>query len=483
MSGSVTVGVSDLQAAVRFYDPVLATIGFAREWSNETGASYSRIGTSDTVVLAGNAAAVYRGTDAAPLRVGALNRSAVEAFHLAGRAHGAPGSTAASLISLAGTSAAVVVDPDGNALEAVYATDVTVAATASSGPSMSGASTMAAVPATAAGQRVAAARPAGEAPLLDIQGLKTHFKTDDGFVKSVDGVDIAIHRGETVGIVGESGCGKTVTAMSVLKLIPMPPGQIVAGKILWQGRDLVPLSVKEMDEIRAKEIAIVFQEPMTSLNPVYTVGDQIGEVLLRHEGMNKKQALERTTELLSLVQIPNPSRRVHDYPHQFSGGMRQRVMIAMALACTPKLLIADEPTTALDVTIQAQILELMQSLKDQFGMSIMLITHAMGVVAEVTQRVVVMYAGRVVEEATVEELFANPRHPYTQGLIRSIPRLDLAASKKQRLEAIGGTVPSLLHPPAGCRFAARCKFAQAECTQAQPPLKVVSPGHKVACIL
>jgi peptide/nickel transport system ATP-binding protein len=268
----------------------------------------------------------------------------------------------------------------------------------------------------------------------------------------------------------------------VLKLIPMPPGQIVAGKILWQGRDLVPLSMKEMDEIRAKEIAIVFQEPMTSLNPVYTVGDQIMEVLRRHEGMNAKQALDRTVELLSLVQIPNPIRRVHDYPHQFSGGMRQRVMIAMALACNPKLLIADEPTTALDVTIQAQILELMQELKDRLGMSIMLITHAMGVVAEVTQRVVVMYAGRVVEEATVEELFANPRHPYTQGLIRSIPRIDHGA-KKQRLEAIAGTVPNLLHPPIGCRFAARCKFAKAECREAQPPLKQVTPSHKVACIL
>ncbi len=227
------------------------------------------------------------------------------------------------------------------------------------------------------------APPAGE-PLLDIQGLKTHFKTDDGMVQSVDGVDITVHRGETVGIVGESGCGKTVTAMSVLKLIPMPPGQIVAGRILWQGRDLVPLQPRELDDIRSKEIAIVFQEPMTSLNPVYSIGDQIMEVLRRHEGMNHKQALERTVDLLNLVQISNPSRRVHDYPHQFSGGMRQRVMIAMALACNPKLLIADEPTTALDVTIQAQILELMHDLKERFGMAILLITHAMGVVAEVT---------------------------------------------------------------------------------------------------
>jgi peptide/nickel transport system ATP-binding protein len=320
-------------------------------------------------------------------------------------------------------------------------------------------------------------------PLLDIKGLKTHFKTDDGMVRSVDGVDIRIHRGETVGIVGESGCGKTVTAMSILKLIAMPPGQIVAGQILYQGRDLVPLTTRQLDEIRSKEIAIVFQEPMTSLNPVYTVGEQIAETLRRHEGMNKQQARERTLELLSLVQIPNPLRRIDDYPHQFSGGMRQRVMIAMALACNPKLLIADEPTTALDVTIQAQILDLMQDLKDRLGMAIMLITHAMGVVAEVTQRVVVMYAGRVVEEATVERLFANPRHPYTQGLIRSIPRIDLAATQKVRLEAIRGTVPSLLNPPQGCRFAARCNFARAECLVAQPELREIEPDHKVACIL
>ena len=320
-------------------------------------------------------------------------------------------------------------------------------------------------------------------PLLDIQGLKTHFATDDGMVQAVDGVDITVGRGETVGIVGESGCGKTVTAMSVLKLIAMPPGKIVAGKILWQGRDLVPLTSKELDEIRAKEIAIVFQEPMTSLNPVYTVGEQIAEVIRRHEGLGRKAALERTVDMLQLVQIPNPGGRVHDYPHQFSGGMRQRVMIAMALSCRPKLLIADEPTTALDVTIQAQILDLLQDMKSRLGMAIMLITHAMGVVAETTQRVVVMYAGKVIEEASVERLFANPRHPYTQGLIRSIPRIDRSGQAKSRLEAIGGVVPSLLNPPPGCRFAARCKFAKDECRSAVPPLREVEPGHKVACIL
>jgi peptide/nickel transport system ATP-binding protein len=320
-------------------------------------------------------------------------------------------------------------------------------------------------------------------PLLDIRGLKTHFSTDDGIVQAVDGVDIRIGRGETVGVVGESGCGKTVTAMSVLKLIAMPPGRIVAGEILWQGRDLVPLSSRQLDEVRAKEIAIVFQEPMTSLNPVYTIGEQIAEVIRRHEGLGRKAAVERTIEMLRLVQIPNPQRRVEDYPHQFSGGMRQRVMIAMALSCNPKLLIADEPTTALDVTIQAQILELLAEMKSRLGMAIMLITHAMGVVAETTQRVVVMYAGKVIEEATVERLFANPRHPYTQGLIRSIPRVDRAGKEKRRLEAIAGVVPSLLNPPPGCRFAARCKFAMPKCREAVPPLKEVEPGHKVACVL
>jgi peptide/nickel transport system ATP-binding protein len=237
-----------------------------------------------------------------------------------------------------------------------------------------------------------------------------------------------------------------------------------------------------MNRIRAREIAIVFQEPMTSLNPVYTIGDQIGEVIALHEGLSRRAVLERTIDMLALVQIPNPARRVHDYPHQFSGGMRQRVMIAMALSCRPKLLIADEPTTALDVTIQAQILDLLQDMKSRFGMSIMLITHAMGVVAETAQRVVVMYAGRVVEEASVEQLFAQPLHPYTQGLIRSIPRIDTSVGKKQRLEAIAGMVPSLIDPPPGCRFAPRCKFARPACIEAVPELRTVEPGHKVACI-
>jgi peptide/nickel transport system ATP-binding protein len=323
----------------------------------------------------------------------------------------------------------------------------------------------------------------GGGALLDIRGLKTHFATDEGMVQAVDGVDLAIGRGETVGIVGESGCGKTVTALSVLKLIAMPPGRIVAGQILWQGADLVPLGARQLDAVRAKEIAIVFQEPMTSLNPVYTVGEQIAEVLRRHEGLSRRAARDRTVEMLATVQIPNARRRAGDYPHQFSGGMRQRVMIAMALACGPKLLIADEPTTALDVTIQAQILDLLQELKGRLGMAIMLITHAMGVVAETTQRVVVMYAGRVVEEAPVGELFANPRHPYTRGLINSIPRIDHAAAGRGRLEAIGGVVPSLLRPAPGCRFAPRCRFASDVCRQALPELREVGPGHKVACVL
>jgi peptide/nickel transport system ATP-binding protein len=320
-------------------------------------------------------------------------------------------------------------------------------------------------------------------PLLEIKGLETHFSTDDGMVRAVDGVSLSISRGETLCVVGESGCGKTVTALSVLKLIAMPPGRFVNGQILWQGRDLIPLPIPEMDKIRSKEIAIIFQEPMTSLNPVYTVGEQIAEVVRRHEGVGRKAAIDRTIEMLRLVRIPNPERRVNDYPHQFSGGMRQRVMIAMALSCNPKLLIADEPTTALDVTIQAQILELLQEMKSQFGMAIMLITHAMGVVAETAQRVIVMYAGKVVEEASVEQLFANPSHPYTQGLIRSIPRIDTAAIHKVRLEAIAGTVPSLLRPPPGCRFAARCRFATDDCLKEVPPLREVEPGHKVACIL
>jgi peptide/nickel transport system ATP-binding protein len=318
--------------------------------------------------------------------------------------------------------------------------------------------------------------------LLDIRGLKTHFQTDGGWLHAVDGVDLQIDAGETVCVVGESGCGKSVTAKTVLRLIDMPPGKVVAGQVLWQGQDLLQLSDEAMRQVRAKQIAMIFQEPMTSLNPVYSVGAQVAESLRLHEGLSRKAAMDRAIEMLALVKIPTPERRAHDYPHQFSGGMRQRVMIALALACRPQLLIADEPTTALDVTIQAQILDLIQELKSEFGMAVMLITHAMGVVAETAQRVVVMYAGKVVEQATVEALFAHPRHPYTQGLIRSIPRIDRAAAQHTRLEAIGGSVPNLVAPPEGCRFAPRCRHATPACTAATPPLREIAPGHQVACI-
>ncbi|USQ74351.1 ABC transporter ATP-binding protein [Roseomonas sp. TAS13] len=318
--------------------------------------------------------------------------------------------------------------------------------------------------------------------LLDVRDLRTWFRTDGGMVRAVDGVSLSVAAGETLAVVGESGCGKSVTARSILKLIDMPPGRFQSGQILWRGRDLIPMRTAEMDTVRAQEIGMVFQEPMTSLNPVQPVGTQIGEVLRVHRRLSRKDALDGAVEMLRLVQIPNAERRVHDYPHQFSGGMRQRVMIAMALTCRPRLLIADEPTTALDVTIQAQILDLLSEMKERFGMAIMLITHAMGVVAENAQRVVVMYAGQVVEEAPVEELFDDPRHPYTQGLIRSIPRVDVQAGTRIRLPQIKGTVPSLLDPPPGCRFADRCPLVVAACRLEQPPMVPIGPGHAAACI-
>ena len=319
--------------------------------------------------------------------------------------------------------------------------------------------------------------------MLEIKDLKVHFDTEDGVLHAVDGVSFGIDAGETLGVVGESGCGKSVTAKTITRLLDMPPGRIVGGEIRWKGNDLVKASDEAIRALRAREIAMIFQEPMTSLNPVYTVGEQIAEVVRLHDKSGRRAAMERATEMLRLVNIPNPAKRINDYPHQFSGGMRQRVMIAMALSCNPKLLIADEPTTALDVTIQAQILDLMNELKEKLGMSIMLITHAMGVVAETAQRVVVMYAGKVIEEANVVDLFRTPLHPYTQGLIRSIPRMDLAATHKQRLEAIGGSVPKLINPAPGCRFASRCAYVRAECKAATPPLVEVSTGHKVACVL
>ncbi len=320
--------------------------------------------------------------------------------------------------------------------------------------------------------------------LLEVKNLKTYFFTDDGVVRAVDGVDLHIDKAETLGVVGESGCGKTVTALSIMRLIPQPPGRIVEGEIRYNGQGLLDLPPAQMRKIRGKEISMIFQEPMTSLNPVFTVGEQIAEALRLHEKLGRREAMEKTVEMLRLVHISNPERRVKEYPHQLSGGMRQRVMIAMALSCNPKLLIADEPTTALDVTIQAQILELLNELKARFRMAVMLITHDMGVIAETAQRVVVMYAAKVVEEAQVTELFKEPLHPYTQGLLRSIPRIDLAATQKRRLETIPGVVPTIKGDvPPGCRFAPRCPHAMAVCTEKDPILKEVKPGHKVSCWL
>ncbi len=320
--------------------------------------------------------------------------------------------------------------------------------------------------------------------LLEVKNLTTHFVTDEGVVRAVDGIDFHIDTGETLGVVGESGCGKSVTALSIMRLIPQPPGRIVRGQIHYQGRNLLDLTPSQMRKIRGKEISMIFQEPMTSLNPVFTVGEQIAEALRLHEGLGRRDAMDKAVEMLRLVHIPNAERRVREYPHQLSGGMRQRVMIAMALSCSPNLLIADEPTTALDVTIQAQILELLNELKAKLGMAVMLITHDMGVIAETAQRVVVMYAAQVVEEASVEDLFKEPLHPYTQGLLRSIPRIDLAATRRQRLQAIPGTVPTLRGDvKAGCRFAPRCELARPAHFENDPVLKEVRPGHKVACFL
>ena len=316
----------------------------------------------------------------------------------------------------------------------------------------------------------------GTDALLSIEHLTVRF----GAATVVKDVSFAIAPGEKFALVGESGSGKSITALSILRLVDAATS---SGAIRFEGIDLMQQTEAQMQALRGARIGMIFQEPMTALNPLYTVGNQIIEVLQLHEAMAPAAARARAIELLARTGIPEPERRIDVYPHQLSGGQRQRAMIAMALACKPRLLIADEPTTALDVTIQAQILDLLNELKDRLGMAILLITHAMGVVAETCQRVVVMYAGKVVEEAPVAELFANPRHPYTQGLIRWIPRIDLDASQKVRLEAIAGTVPKLIAPPEGCRFAPRCKFAMAACTAATPELREVSPGHKVACIL
>ena len=318
--------------------------------------------------------------------------------------------------------------------------------------------------------------------LLEVENLQTHFATPDGVVRAVDGISFHVDAGETLAIVGESGCGKSVTSMSVLRLIAEPPGKI-AGKIRFQGKNLLDLSEPEMRQIRGNAISMIFQEPMTSLNPVLTVGKQIGETVQLHQGMNAREAEVKAVEMLTLVGIPAPARRVREYPHQLSGGMRQRVMIAMALACNPKLLIADEPTTALDVTIQAQILDLMRDLKTRLGSAIMLITHDLGVVAEMAERVVVMYAGRKVEEAPVREIFARPLHPYTRGLIGAVPMLgsSLREGPRGKLAEIPGLVPSLRKPIIGCAFAGRCYMATDLCRSVSPAIEIKAPEHSVAC--
>ena len=319
--------------------------------------------------------------------------------------------------------------------------------------------------------------------LLSVENLQTHFGTPDGVVRAVEGLSFHINPGETVAIVGESGCGKSVTSMSILRLVPTPPGKI-AGRILFQGRDLLRVPDSEMRKLRGNDISMIFQEPMTSLNPVLTVGRQIGETLRLHQGMNQQQAMQRATEMLELVGISAAARRVREFPHQLSGGMRQRVMIAMALACNPKLLIADEPTTALDVTIQAQILDLMRDLKTRLGSAIMLITHDLGVVAEMAQRVVVMYAGRKVEEAAVNDLFARPLHPYTRGLLGAVPRLGSSLESnagRTKLAEIPGLVPSLRQRIVGCPFAGRCPMVTDHCREVAPAVDEKAPGHWAAC--
>ena len=314
--------------------------------------------------------------------------------------------------------------------------------------------------------------------LLEVSDLGTWFYTRQGIVKAVDGVDFAVEAGETLAIVGESGCGKSMTALSLMRLIQSPPGRIVSGSIKLGGRDLLQISEEEMRAVRGNEISMIFQEPMTSLNPVMTIGKQISEALILHRDMDRKAALKRAVEMLDLVRIPEPAQRAKEYPHQLSGGMRQRAMIAMALACNPKVLIADEPTTALDVTIQAQILDLLQDLQKRLGMAILIITHDLGVIAEVADEVVVMYAGKIVESAPVEALFADPQHPNPLGLLGSIPRIEV---DRERLSTIEGTVPSPNNQPKGCRFAPRCPFADPRCHNEPPPLRGLGADHRVAC--
>ena len=316
-------------------------------------------------------------------------------------------------------------------------------------------------------------------PLLEVNGLKTQFFTQDGVVKAVDGVSWYVDEGETLGIVGESGCGKSVSVLSVMRLIPQPPGKIVEGEVIFDGENLLTMSDNDIRQVRGNKIAMIFQDPMTSLNPVLTIGRQIGEALELHMGMKKEEARKRSAELLSMVGIPEAEMRLDDYPHQFSGGMRQRAMIAMGLACNPRLLIADEPTTALDVTIQAQIVDLVKRLRDEIGMAIIWITHDLGVVAGLADRMMVMYAGHAVEEAPVKEVYGDPRHPYTVGLLGSLPRLDEV--REDRLESIEGLPPDLIALPPGCPFEPRCVYAIDKCREERPKLEPVGPRHRIAC--
>ncbi len=318
-------------------------------------------------------------------------------------------------------------------------------------------------------------------PVLEVKNLRTSFRTENGKIFAVDDVSFSVKAGETLGIVGESGCGKSVTSLSIMRLIPNPPGQIESGEVRFKGKDLAKVPLDEMRKIRGNEISMIFQEPMTSLNPVFTIGDQISESIILHQKLSKKEAKAKAIEMLQLVGIPAPERRIDDYPHQLSGGMRQRVMIAMALSCNPSLLIADEPTTALDVTIQAQILELMKSLREKLQMAVILITHDLGVVAETCDHVAVMYAGKIVEQGTAEDIFYRSSHPYTKGLLKSIPHEGASGKKQDRLATIPGLVPSLAHLPKGCRFQDRCGFRKPKCSEAEPPLDPVGEGHRAAC--
>ena len=320
-------------------------------------------------------------------------------------------------------------------------------------------------------------------PILEVKNLSTHFTTQSGIVRAVDGVGLTLNEGDTLGIVGESGCGKTMLALSIMRLVPVPQGRIASGNILFDGLDLLSLREKEMQRVRGKDISMIFQEPMTSLNPVFRVGEQIAEVMRRHQGLSGKDALERAVEMLRLVGITSPEKRIRDYPHQMSGGMRQRVMIAIALACNPRLMLADEPTTALDVTIQAQIIDLITDMKDQTGASVVMITHDLGVIAETARFVIVMYAGKVVEYSPVEDIFSAPLHPYTIGLLEAIPKIDGVTGRDSYLKVIPGVVPDLYDLPRGCRFSDRCSHVMTICRQEEPELIEKAFGHTVRCWL